>query len=270
MNRSNAILSVIVLSLAVLMWLTRPQMANPAVSTLSSIKPESVEQIKLELGGRDAPSIILSRQDAGWMLLQPIEMPADPAAVAEILRLLNSRSQQQLSIAEVDLKKLKLNPPLWRVSLDEQSFSIGGTDAINGYRYVGTNGQIHLVADLNANRFDNNYADLVSRKLLPQGAQVTLISIPDSSLGQRQITWLNPSAEMLFQHWQQAQAQWMLRPSDLDFQQVHSRINLQLDNGHSLDFLIHSLSPRLELIRPELDLMYVFPESASSELIPGA
>lgn len=260
-RRTNLILAAIAALLSILLLLSQPEPTVPAAQPISSADPQQVQSIRLELGNGQPPALQLQRDDHGWALTKPVAMRADEAAVNEILRLLSVSSHRQIDPDDADLKSIRLDPPLWRVSIDGQSFEIGGTEALSGQRYVQYQGRIHLVADLNPARFDNNYADLVSRRLIP--AEVTIRSI---RLPQGELNLVQDGSAALFARWANSEAQWLVRPSKMDFDDVRERVTVMLDNG-SIDFLIRSRQPRLELIRPDLDLMYMLPGSASQELL---
>lgn len=270
MSRNNQILAAIAVFLSLLLLVPHQDAPLEHDARLSPLSASEIEHIQLQLGGRSSAPLLLSRRQGGWQLDSPVSLPADEAAVGEILRLLSSTSQRALAADSLQLDKLMLAPPLWRVTLNQQQFEIGGTDAINGLRYVRVADTVHLVADLNPARFDNNYADLVVRDLLPDKAEISQIQLPDAQQGQRSIQLADDGAAALFERWRHARAQWLLRPNALDYQDVHSRVTLQLADGRSIDFLIRSLSPQVELIQPQLQLMYILPGSAREELLPGA
>lgn len=260
-NRINLVLGLIAALLTLILIAGAPQPEINPNQLLTDLDPQQVESIHLALGNGQAPTLQLTRKAEGWALTAPVQMPADDMAIGEILRLLTLTSARRIDPEQVDLAAIRMDPPLWRVSLDEQTFEIGGREALSGDRYVQHRGQIHLLADLNPARLDNNYADLVSRRLLFTDAQIQSIRLPDQD-----VTMLQDDSAELFARWRNAEAQWLVRPSKLDFEDVRQRVTVTLENA-SVDFLIRSREPRLELIRPDLDLMYMLPASASQELL---
>ncbi len=271
LSRQNGLLALLAALLSLVLLVTRPSPPQDSDQPISLLQPDAIQRIELALGRAGGSRLQLQRDEQGWMLTAPVRMPADPIAVGEILRLASSRSDRQMPAQEADLGKLRLAPALWHISLNDTRFEVGGTEAISGRRYVRQGDTIYLVADLNAARLDNNYADLVARDLLPQDGEITALRLPDPINGSREISAQQDAHAPLLQRWLQAQAQWLVRPTRLDYQDVHERATVFVrDAGgstRSIDFLIRSRSPQLELIRPDLDLMYMLPGSASDELL---
>ena len=260
-NRINLILALIAALLSLILIVDAPKPEVSPAQPVSELDPQQVQSIRLALGNGQPPTLELARDAQGWMLTAPVRMRADDMAIGEILRLLTLTSTRRIEPEQVDLAAVRLDPPLWRVSLDEQTFAIGRREALTGDRYVQFQDQIHLLSDLNPARFDNNYADLVSRRLLPAEQHIQSIRLPEQDM-----TLLQDGSAELFARWRNAEAQWLVRPSKLDFDDVRERVTITLENA-SVDFLIRSREPRLELIRPDLDLMYMLPASASQELL---
>ena len=270
-TRNNWLLLLLASGLSLALLLTQPQPAPESSHTLSDLDIRTVRQIELSLGRAGQNAVQLQYEQKQWQLTSPLAVAADAHAVEEILRLATMPSHRQLDPTKLDLSALGLAPPLWRVRLDHAVFEIGGTEAISGQRYVLFKDQVHLIDDINTTRLDTNYADLVVRKLVPEQAQIRSLSLPDAQLGQREWLATQTQNQQLFQHWQHAEAQWLVRPTRLDYDDVHSRASLTLQqlNGDiiSVDYLILSNGPQLQLIRPDLDLMYMLPQSAKHELL---
>ncbi len=261
MNRTNLILAVVALLLAGLLWLDDDSQAPDELVTLTERNPAEVERIALYLGDGETPVVQLQKQATGWHITSPVTVAADPFAVGEILRLLRVESLERRNPAELDLTALKLAPPLWRVRYDETELAIGAVESIRQRRYLRQADQVHLVDDFNPAPFDGNYADLVSRRLLPQGSEILRMRWPDQDpLAAENI---DPA---LLQRWLDAEADWTARPLPIDFEAVHSRVTISTAQG-SADFLIAGVEPRLKLIRPDIDVLYNLPASAASELL---
>lgn len=260
-TRTNLVLAAIAALLSILLLTSQPSTPESATQPLTASDPQQAQSVHIALGNGQPPELHLQRDAQGWALTAPVAMRADDLAIGEILRLLRLPSQRRIDVDAADLAALQLAPPLWRVQIDEHRFAIGGTEALSGQRYVLYQGQIHLVGDLNAARFDNNYADLVDRSLLGKHAQIQSIRLP-----QGEVTPVQAGSAEFFARWANAEAQWLVRPSKMDFDDVRERVTVRLDSA-SIDFLIRSREPRLELIRPDLDLMYMLPTSASRELL---
>ncbi len=261
MNRTNAILAAVALLLAALLWLDRNGETPAELITLTERDPGEIRQIALHLGDGEAPAVLLQKQDSGWHITHPVQVAADPFAVGEILRLLRVESHEQRDPEGLDLAALKLAPPLWRVAYDDSELAIGAVESIRRQRYVLQDGRVHLVDDFNPAPFDGNYADLVSRRLLPAGSDILRIRWPDQAPAAADA--LDP---LRLQHWLDAEADWTARPLPVDFEAVHSRVTITTTQG-TADFLIAGVEPRLKLIRPDIDVLYNLPASAVAELL---
>ncbi|MFO7641802.1 MAG: hypothetical protein R6X17_11240, partial [Candidatus Competibacteraceae bacterium] len=72
---------------------------------------------------------------------------ANPVLVGPIWRLAEMRCPRQYAVAEVDLKRLRLDPPRLRLWLNEQEIRFGDTDPTDAGRYVQVGATVFLCAD---------------------------------------------------------------------------------------------------------------------------
>ncbi len=270
MTRIQLILALVATALG-LYLLQEVEPTTPASpEPLTALDPQQVQRIELYMGADSDAAIVLRRQDQAWLLETPVQIEADALSVGEILRLASAPSRLQRPAEAFELAKLKLAPPLWRVRLDQTELQVGGIESISRQRYVRHQDTVHLVPDFNPAPLDGNYADLVSRQLLPQDAEILEIRLPshgaEAEAGSGAEPMTPEQAWQLAQRWRQAAADWVTRPMNLHFDAVRHRVTV-VTAAQTLDFLISATGPRLELIRPDLDLLYSLPGSASTELL---
>lgn len=260
MNRLQIFLSLCAILLGLALWHQPP--APPATETLlTGLRIDGIQQIRLFNGLKRKAAIQLQRENDGWWLQHPLQIRADAMSVHEILRLAETPSHVQRPASGLDLPALKLKPPLWRVQFNQHTLEIGGRESISGRRYIRVNDTVHLVADFNPALIDSNYADLADRSLLP--ANIDVLQIQTSQDGPARA---GAPHDALLSRWQTARADWIIRPMSMHFDQVDDRVRIKTRSGR-IEFLVAGREPRLQLIRPDWDLLYVLPASAAAELL---
>ncbi len=270
MNRLNLILAGFA-ALLLAVWLVKPA-PPPPPPLISALQADAIRSLQLFSGAQGQAGVQLQRNDGHWHLIHPIQAPADDFMVGQILRIVQAPSSRQYASEELDRVKLKLEPPLWRVIFDQDEFLVGASAPLNRQRYVQHGDTIHLIPDFNPARLDGNYADLVSRRLLEDNEVVLRLRLEDELYHRTEQGWedsqgrARPGIEALFARWQQAEAQWVVRPTQSDFAAVTRRAILHTDR-RSIDYLISQVEPELRLIRPDWDVLYNLPGSASAELL---
>lgn len=255
--RHNLLLAATAAALALWLWLDRPPAPPPPPAPLLQLEPEDVGRI--EIGGPEGLlAIELERQNDGWRLVRPVQAPADAFAVNRLLELPARPMQRRLQAGALNLAEAGLDPPLWTLRYDGQPLEIGATEPVSGRRYVRTRDAIALVDDIDPALLDPNYADLVSRQLISR--PVSSVTLPGAE---------TPTTEAaLTEHWQNAKALWVIRPDARDHDAAGARVMVTLKD-ESIEFRLRRREPQLELIRPDLDLLYVLPGSAAGELLPA-
>lgn len=143
LGRVNPILGALVVALGLLLWWfpTGPA-PGPA---LTDLDPGTIRRIRV--GDRRGLKFALARDGAGWRLTHPQAGPADPDQAAALAGLARAVSQRQLPPEGLDLQALGLDPPGLRLELDDRVLDLGGTEPIQGRRYVLVAGRVHLIAD---------------------------------------------------------------------------------------------------------------------------
>jgi hypothetical protein len=136
-RRLNLILLAVTGLLGLLIW----QAQSPTIPPLTQLIPEAVEQIKItQLTG---PQVTLHKRQGSW---HSGSTRADDKRVAQFLAICRTPSLDNFAIPD-DLRPFGLDPAPIQVHLNGLTLHIGGTDPINGWRYVRIDQRIHLIAD---------------------------------------------------------------------------------------------------------------------------
>ncbi len=268
--RNNLVLAGSLGLLGLLAWQLEPTEAPPPLR-LSAINPALVQQIRLAAGSEEP--LLLQRRGEHWWLTQPVEIPANPTEVQTILAVTHSASLQQYPRAELDLAKLGLDPAYFSLELDEARLDFGATETLNNQRYVLAGQTVHLINEISPSSFDGNYADLVSRKLLAGLGELESISLPGRTIQRNQAGWTSvpasPSADSLqrlVDAWRNSAALWTVLAQNDEVGGDEIRLT---GSAGAARYRVLKTKPQFELLRPDLKLIYVLPQSALGELLPN-
>ena len=134
----NLGLSLLVLGLILWVWWLQPLALPP----LTPLQPQQIERIRIsDSAGRD---IRLEKRAGHWWLEQA---PANAGRIEQLLGISTTPSLRRFPIPQRRLAEFGLAPPTLRLWLNDLELDFGTTDPINGWRYVLTGGQIHLIGD---------------------------------------------------------------------------------------------------------------------------
>jgi hypothetical protein len=264
---SNLLLLTLVLAAAgALFW---PRALEKATGhPLSALTPQSVTQIRVEAAGR-APLTLEKRNDA-WFMREPYAARADQHRVEGLLSLTQARSEKKF--AATDLARFELDKPLARVTLNQQTFSFGGTHPINQQLYVQTGDAVYLVSAIYFADIAKRPEDFLSKQLLAEGAQPIGFSSDKVKWqridGQWQRTPAKPDitqndANRYADTWRQALASEVSARTGTAL----GSIDLTLANGKQIRFDILQRTPELVLWRSDEKLAYRFGPETSKQLL---
>lgn len=267
----NLLMLAAVLALAAITFFKpgiEPEAELPPITALDSAK---VQRIGIERGDT---ALILERRDAGWWITGDPAVPADPVQVDMLLRLPGERPERSYAAADLDLVQLKLDPGRPRVRLDTTEFVFGDTDPLQGLRYVQVGDRVHLIRDSYQNLLQGGRTQLTSRRLLPEGADITALDLPGLTLRKRDDGgWdVDPAPEQLsadapqklVQAWINTSALWVrsYQPAE-----GGKPVTLTLSDGTQLRFELRQAEGETLLARPDLGLQYQLPEESARPLL---
>jgi hypothetical protein len=276
--RLNLALLLIVAALGALVWWLANRDTAPPSSTVGALDPGAVEEIVIER--TDKPTIVLQRRGDGWWLTRPIEIAASSFRTNSILELGETESRARYDVADMDLARFGLDAPLLSVRMGGQQFDFGGTNPVNRFRYLRVGDEVHLILDPIFETLNAEVASFVGPRLLPAGARITRIELPEFSLSRNaEVGWdLSPgdpevpadALQGLVGAWQAAEALWAKPYAGAE---PEGRVRIELDDGRRLLFEIAQTTPDLVLARPDLGLEYTLdpgPNAAMLDLSAAA
>ncbi|SFF25038.1 protein of unknown function [Fontimonas thermophila] len=267
----NLALAVVVVGLALAAWLGR---AKP--ETLPPLTPLAENDLKtITIAHPDAPVIKLEKQDGEWRLVEPVKAPTDPFEVSSLVGLAKLEVKRSLPLTEVSLAELKLDPPRYTVTLNDQVLAFGDSEPLEYRRYIKTGDRVALVSDPPSAALDADYSDLVAKELLPKNAEIRRIEVPGLTVRRSDdgASWVaegqaDVAAERLQRFvdaWKNARAMWNARrPSDAgDSGEV---VKLTLADGDVL-LRIVARDPQLQIDRPDYGVRYTLSKTDVDKLL---
>lgn len=269
----NVALVLVVAGLGAALYFSQKPEEKP--DPLTPLKPESLTRIALEHPGQ--PPVRLQKENGSWKLVEPVQAETDPYEVAGITALVNLPVKRRLQPGEAKRSDLGLDPPAYRVRLDDHTLDFGAVEPIEARRYLLVDGQVALVEDPPASTLDADYSDLVSKALLPAGAELVKLQLPVLTL-QRAAdgkAWtITPApaaaapeaAETLVKAWQDARAMWMAAEPAGSAAPQGEAVTLGLKDGREIRFVVVEREPQLVLARPDLKVRYTLSKALETEL----
>lgn len=268
----NLALAALVAALILLVWL-KPKPVAQAEFKLSTLASASVNRIAIENAGQ--PAIVLERKLSGWRLSAPFQARAEGTAVERLLEILTAASLQRFPAT--DLGRFQLDPPLLRLTLNDQEFSFGTQNALTGEVYVATHGGVHLVAPGYLAHALKMPADFAARALLiedekPAGFEFADLKLSQNSAGKWTTTpaipdWSQDDINRWVDEWRHASS---LVTQPYDGTPALESFTLRLVNGKRIPCKILRREPELVILREDENLQYHFPVGVGKRLLnPG-
>ena len=215
---TNLLLLVLIIGLALVIWLDPFSDPEPEPVLLTQINPGTIKSINMSKTGQVHFSLEkrIVNQSTSWFLTKPIEIPANPDKVNQLLALLSTNSFRQYQIKSHNLAKLGLSPAGWEIALDQTIIKFGKTEPIDQRRYVLVNATVHLINDRFSQYSFGSPLMLANLDILPVDKSVAEIHLPDQIIKKVNGQWQSsPTNEVISQNalnnyideWRYAQAQ---------------------------------------------------------------
>ncbi len=272
-SRLNIALAVVLVGLAAgIFFSQKKEEKKPPLTTLT---PETINTVLIE--HPDAPAIKLEkRADGGWKLTQPVQAVADKFEINGILNLATLEQKKTIAPATVKLADLGLAPPEYTVTLNNLKLAIGGMEPIQFQRYIENGDVIALTDDPPSAALDKDYADLVSKSLLPENADIQKIEVPGltvekSADGKWSVTPLDEkvSADQIQKFvdgWKSARSLW----NELDTKEGKDAkgelVTITLKDG-VMKLLVVAREPQLQIDRPDIGVKFNLSKALSDEIL---
>jgi len=274
MNRRlllNLVLLIAVAALIAVVYFEPGIEAPETPAALTTLDRAAVTRIRVE---RADDALELERRGEQWWVLGEPELPADPLQVDNLLRMTAATPRRSYATTELDLKQLGLDPAPVTVRFDDTAIAVGGTDPLEGLRYVQVGGRVALIPDEYHNTLQGKRTQLASRRLLPEGADIIALALPERRLRQRDDGgWdIDPplegisadAAQKLVQAWQHASALWV---SAYTAAEGATPVSVELADGTTIAFELRRSDRGVELARADLRLQYNLPEATANSLL---
>lgn len=283
----NLVLGAVALAMLGAVLLTQHKKTQK-VTPLTSLSADAISRIAIRHPGK--PEIDLEKNNGAWALTAPVAVAADPYEVKSLTDLATAEVRSTIDdLQPQQLKDFGLDPAAYQIVLNDQVLEFGGTEPLRYQRYIKTIGaagaHVALIDDPQSPALDANYSDLVSKRLLPQGADVARIEVPGLVVARAADGpgWTSTPSDAaatsdrlqkLVDAWREASASWnqavsALAPADSNPETApgHASATVTLSNGSALVFRIASREPQLVLERSDLNVRYNLPKTAADQLL---
>lgn len=267
----NLALLLIVAGLSATVWFTQKK-APPKGPPLTALSADAVTHISIAHPGQ--PTITLEKKGAEWQLTEPVQAPTDPFEVASLVNLATQETRHTLNVADVKLADLKLDPPQFTVTLNDQKLEFGDTEPLEYRRYVRHGDSIALIDDPSGTAVDADYSNLVAKELISPGVEIDKIDVPGLSVSRSEgKDWsATPASDAatgdalarFVQAWRAARSMWnAAMPADGG---KGEPITLTLKDG-VVHLVLVSKEPQLIIDRPDLKLRYTLSKADADTLL---
>lgn len=268
----NVALLLLAVGLVVFIWLDPLRAPPPVEDKLSTIDPTEVRRLRIE--GPNRPPIELIREHGAWRLVAPLSLPANENRVWALLGLAAATVHDAFRAEGNNLSEFGLDPPKFKVLLDEHEFRFGDTEPLNGRRYVEYGPDVHLISDVYFHHLLATAPAFVDPAPIGSDARPVGFLLSGAKLRLEKGGWrVDPpgasgadAGERLANAWASARAASVKRfDPNLDWKQT---IQIEL-NGASepIRLRIAQLEHELVIGRPEWKVQYHFPKKAGLRLL---
>ena len=266
--RLNAGLAAAALGLGVAVFVANKK--EPPGPPLTPYKAGAIERVAIEHPG--APLIRLEKKDGRWRLVEPVQAEADEFEVNALIGLADRETK--LKVEGGAPKELGLEPPAYTLTLNDRAIAFGGVEPLEYRRYVRTPDGTFLIEDPPSAALDKEYADLVSKDVLPKGAAIERLELPGLALAKAEAGWTlapaDPKAtadqmQKLADAWSGARSMWNEMAAGAKV--AGERVRITLQGGTVVEYVIAAREPQFKLHRPDLGVTLVLSKALADELL---
>ena len=112
---------------------------------VSSIDKHGITVINISRGERE--DITFNKAGDTWQMATPLHARANNTRIDAVLSVLQARSYTQLDAGMMDLDRFDLANPAVTLTFNNFEFLFGGSNPLEGRRYLLFQGTIHLIDD---------------------------------------------------------------------------------------------------------------------------
>jgi hypothetical protein len=279
---TNLLLLAVVITL-LLLALYEPGIEVPAApEKLLSLSAEEVTEIVVKNSLQQ--QITLRRESpTAWRMVEPLQVSANRYKVESLLEILQQQPTNRFAVNHENLQSYGLEKPQIELLLNgEQRLLFGTQTPLNAYRYLQLGDEIVTIKDSAFYPVASLYTNFIASRLLPEGAQLASIRLPDYLIHFSEGAWrvdplregLESVADVSADHLAQWLDGWRYASSvDIDpIADDHAATGLgaviiTLQSGDELRWLITNLQDGLTLARPDLGIEYHLSDSQRAMLL---
>lgn len=268
----NLGLLIVVGSLAALAYFRPGKEGEQSLPQVTGTEKAEVDRIRFE--PRKGESLTLVRKQGEWRLSEPRGLPANSGRVASLLGLLSLKSQATVEVEKNRLAELGLKEPEWTAEVGGHRFALGGDHPIKPQRYLRVDQTVHLVSRGAVRSVKSSWSAYASHQLLPAGARLTRLELPEVTLARGKDGGWKASdgaslkakaAKETVKAWQERRA-FALEAAEDGKGGPTAVLHLR-DREEPVSYRVRSTDPQLELVRPDLGLLYRLPKGLVDTLI---
>jgi hypothetical protein len=268
-----ALMLMLVVGLGTWLWL-RPADIKPARQRVSNIAPGSARELRIDWPGKGA--LVMKKSGDAWRIVAPYAGRAEPLRIERILSLLEATSE--LAIPANDLAQFELHQPRARITVNGETYALGGMNAVTGGVYLQRGDKVLLLEPRYAGLIPADPQSLNDRRVLATGETPVAFSFPQFKLTQQDGKWnVAPRTADLSQDdvlrwvegWQLASA---LRAEPFEGRAAASHISIDLRDGRRITIGVAELEGEIAFTRYDEHIRYYFFAASARRLLapPGA
>ncbi|MEO8673318.1 MAG: DUF4340 domain-containing protein [Tahibacter sp.] len=257
-NRTNVMLLAMVLLLCagVVAELQREEwlLSKP----LTALKNQHIHSIVVSCA--DCRARRFEMLQGRWWMREPYAMAANPESIARLLAIAQAPVRKRRAATEFDPAKLGLSPPQALLSFGDVRIEFGGTDAINGDRYVRLHDEIALVPDRFSAWLMAPAESELDHHLVPIGGQVRQLRVDGIEHADLIPAWVRAETGQVV-----AAKSTSGEPGD-----ASHRIELDLADGETLRYSLRRDGADYVAVRAQPALAYGLEEKQVRGLLPAS
>lgn len=242
---------------------------------LTQLEPGSVSRVIIEQPGQSP--VRLERSESGWHMTEPRDLRASSGKIDTLLEVAGAESHRQYAFTDIDAGELGLAEPKAVLTLDDTRLVFGGSDPIEGRRYVRVDDTVHLVGGRHLSRIRNEPIFWADNALLPPGVTITALELPDVTLTRddKGLWHAEPEPQgvsadalvNLVDNWQHASALGVEEaPEEIPSDAGQVRVHIE-EKPEPIVFDLVGIKTGFELIRRDLGLRYTLTGPQRAELL---
>lgn len=270
-TRLNLLLFVVALLLVIVV------MYEPGIETeqdgqyLLPMVASDVTEIAIHNG--DAKTIRLKREpNSHWQMVEPLQVAANRHKVDTVLDILKQEPNNRFKADRDKLGNYGLQNPQVRLEMkgsnDAVALLFGAQTPLNSHRYLQLEDEVVTIDDKSFYPVASIYTNFIASRLLPEGAELASIQLPDFQVQLKEGRWIVESHNEPSGHYSADQlAQWIdgwRYASSVDIESLDERTQLgqqqevviTLRSGEQLRWRISSSEDALILGRADLGIEY--------------